>query len=197
MVIPPAFGLKGVGFETYTGDGPVSYWNNYVAVTQMGGHGSFSDPRLGINIVQTPDLVTPKLPALVAVPAQPRRRRRLRPAASTRRRHGAARASSAGRAGARSATRRRPTPTCSDTDVDAVRCCTSHRRPAWTRCMRAAAATGLYRATPLRALATHAPYFHDGSAPDLDAVVDHYMRVLGLSLSDRQKADLVEFLKSL
>jgi hypothetical protein len=65
VVIPPAFGLQGVGFETYTADGPISYWNNYVAVTQMGGHGSFSDPRLGINIVQEPDLVTPKLPALL------------------------------------------------------------------------------------------------------------------------------------
>ena len=43
-------------------------------------------------------------------------------------------------------------------------------------------ATGLYRTTPLRALATHPPYFHDGSAPDLRAVVEHYNRVLGLSL---------------
>jgi hypothetical protein len=50
--------------ETYTAEGPVSYWNGYVAVTQMHGQGSFSDARLGINVVQTPDLVTPKLPAL-------------------------------------------------------------------------------------------------------------------------------------
>ncbi len=61
VLIPPAFGLRGVGFETYTGDGPISYWNNYVAVLEMGGHGSFSDPRLGISIVQEPDQVTPKL----------------------------------------------------------------------------------------------------------------------------------------
>src|SRR5215218_7736996 len=65
VLIPPAYGLKGVGFETYTGDGPISYWNNYVAVVEMGGHGSFSDPRLGISITQEPDLVTPKLPALL------------------------------------------------------------------------------------------------------------------------------------
>ena len=32
----------------------------------MGGHGNFSDPRLGIIIRQTPDLVTPKLPELLA-----------------------------------------------------------------------------------------------------------------------------------
>ena len=48
MVIPPVFGLQGVGFETFNGDGPISYWNRYVAVTQMGGHGSFSDPRIGV-----------------------------------------------------------------------------------------------------------------------------------------------------
>ena len=58
-------------------------------------------------------------------------------------------------------------------------------------------ATGKYRATPLRGLWQHPPYFHDGSAPDLPAVVNHYDQQLGLGLSDEQKADLVEFLKSL
>ena len=28
VVIPPAYGLKGVGFETYTADGPIWYWNS-------------------------------------------------------------------------------------------------------------------------------------------------------------------------
>ena len=32
IVIPPIYGLKGVGFETFTGDGPISYWNSYVGV---------------------------------------------------------------------------------------------------------------------------------------------------------------------
>ncbi|HEY1140332.1 MAG TPA: hypothetical protein VGE88_09025, partial [Lysobacter sp.] len=64
LVLPPAYGLLGIRNETYTGDGPVSYWNAYVAVTQMGGHGNFRDSRLGINIQQSPDLVTSKLPAL-------------------------------------------------------------------------------------------------------------------------------------
>src|SRR4029078_6657150 len=58
-------------------------------------------------------------------------------------------------------------------------------------------ATGKYRTTPLRALWQHAPYFHDGSAATLDAVVDHYDRLFGLRLSTRQKFDLVEYLKSL
>jgi len=58
-------------------------------------------------------------------------------------------------------------------------------------------ATGKYRTTPLRALWQHSPYFHDGSAPDLAAVVDHYDQQFNLNLTDDQKADLVEFLKSL
>ena len=58
-------------------------------------------------------------------------------------------------------------------------------------------ATGQYRATPLRGAWQHPPYFHDGSAADLPAVVDHYDDVMRLNLSARQKADLVEFLKSL
>jgi cytochrome c peroxidase len=58
-------------------------------------------------------------------------------------------------------------------------------------------ATGSYRTTPLRALWQHPPYFHDGSAADLQAVVNHYDALFTLRLSDRQKADLVEFLKTL
>src|SRR6266566_4984304 len=50
VVIPPALGLRNVALETYTAEGPVSYWHNYVAVTQMDGHGSFSAPALGVDI---------------------------------------------------------------------------------------------------------------------------------------------------
>ena len=55
LVIPPAYGLAQVTNETYTAEGPISYWNAYVAVTQMHGHGNFSDPRLGIDIEQPCD----------------------------------------------------------------------------------------------------------------------------------------------
>ena len=65
VVIPSIYGLKGVGFETYTADGPISYWNSYVGVSQMGGQGTFNDPRIKVFINQTPDLVTPKLAALL------------------------------------------------------------------------------------------------------------------------------------
>src|SRR5687767_4860866 len=66
LILPPAHGLANVVNETYTAEGPISYWNAYVAVTQMHGHGNFSDPRLGVNIVQEPDMVTPKRAALRA-----------------------------------------------------------------------------------------------------------------------------------
>jgi cytochrome c peroxidase len=57
--------------------------------------------------------------------------------------------------------------------------------------------TKRYRTTPLRGLASHAPYFHDGSAGSLGDVVDHYDSTLRLGLNPGQKQDLVEFLKSL
>lgn len=54
------YGLDGVPLATYTGDGTISYWNGYVAVTQMGGQGTFVDPRIGVDVIHEPDLVTPK-----------------------------------------------------------------------------------------------------------------------------------------
>jgi cytochrome c peroxidase len=54
-----------------------------------------------------------------------------------------------------------------------------------------------YRTTPLRGLWQHAPYFHDGSAKTLEDVVEHYAKVRSLQLTDGQKRDLVEYLKSL
>jgi hypothetical protein len=75
LVLPPAYGLAQVKNETYTAEGPISYWNAYVAVTQMGGQGTFSDARLGIDVKHSPDMVTSKLPALRAyqhsLPAPP------------------------------------------------------------------------------------------------------------------------------
>ena len=111
IVIPPIYGLKGVGFETYTGDGPISYWNSYVGVGQMGGQGSFSDPRISLTITQTPDLVTPKLRALLEYQLSLRTPIR-RQAASTISRRAAANGSSAAKRGARRAIVVRTSPTC-------------------------------------------------------------------------------------
>ncbi len=56
--------------ETYTAEGPISYWNAYVAVTQMHGQGNFSDPRLGINITHSPDHGRPQAPGIACLSAQ-------------------------------------------------------------------------------------------------------------------------------
>jgi len=79
QVIPPAYGLKGMHRITSTGDGEdLAYWNRYVAVTQMSGHGRFSDARTGVNaVVGGDDRVSGKLGALqayqlaIAAPAPP------------------------------------------------------------------------------------------------------------------------------
>ena len=66
VILPPAFGLRHVKREIYTGDDDVSYWNAYVAITQMHGHGFFADPRIGVVRNNPPDLVSDKLDALRA-----------------------------------------------------------------------------------------------------------------------------------
>jgi mono/diheme cytochrome c family protein len=196
VVIPAAFGLQGVGFETYTGDGPISYWNNYVGVTQMGGQGSFSDTRIGVNVTQSPDRVTPKLPALLAYQlsllAPPPPAGSFNQAAATR-----------GQA----------------VFNGAARCGTCHIPPTYTDVLSGPdptvpflhaaseigadvdyadrSATGMYRTTPLRGAWQHPPYFHDGRAANFLAVVNYYNSFFSLGLTPAQKRDLVEFLKSL
>jgi cytochrome c peroxidase len=56
-----------------------------------------------------------------------------------------------------------------------------------------------YRTTPLRGLfARMTPgFYHDGRFADLKAVITHYEGVLRFELSDTERADLIEFLKSL
>jgi mono/diheme cytochrome c family protein len=196
VVIPPAFGLSGVGFETFTGDGPISYWNNYVGVTQMGGHGSFSDPRIGVNVDQQPDRVTAKLAALLAyqlsLTAPP-------PPAGSFDAAAAVRGQALFNGGARCSTCHIP-PTYTDvlSGPDAsVPFLHSAAETGVDPEYATRSATQLYRTTPLRALWQHPPYFHDGSAPDLPAVVAHYNKELRLRLNANERADLVEFLKSL
>ena len=188
LVIPPAYGLAAVKNETYTSEGPISYWNSYVAVTQMHGRGTFVDPRLNIRIVQVPDLVTPKLSALRAyqhsIGAPPA------PAGSFD-----AVAAERGRSVFNaSCVRCHAGVTLTDNNSGVLHS-PSEVGQDGRYAMRTA--TKAYRTTPLRALWQHAPYFHDGSAKTLGDVVDHYNRVRALSLSESQKRDLVEYLKSL
>ncbi|WP_332677079.1 cytochrome c [Brevundimonas sp.] len=188
LVLPPAYGLAHVRNETYTAEGPLSYWNAYVAITQMGGQGDFHDDALGIHVDHDPDRVTAKLPALhayqhsLATPSPPAGS--YDPAMADQ-----------GRA------------------VFARHCMGCHTGVNGTDnnggVLHAPAETGMdgayaartknkaYRTTPLRGLWQHPPYFHDGSAATLADVVAHYDRVRGLGLADAQRRDLVEFLKTL
>jgi mono/diheme cytochrome c family protein len=192
-VIPPAYGLAGVNSVTFTGDGDrPAYWNRYVAVTQMHGHGSFSEPRLGINVNNTngtADLVEAKLPALEAYqlslgPPPP-------PAGSFDA-AAAARGRSVFEGQAQCAT-------CHTgeafTDANTLLHEPSEVPTDPTHAQRSA--TKMYRTTPLRGIWQHPPYFHDGSAATLADVVERYDVAKGLGLTAQQKADLVEYLKSL
>jgi cytochrome c peroxidase len=58
-------------------------------------------------------------------------------------------------------------------------------------------ATKKYRTAPLHGIWQHPPYFHNGVAATLEAVVELYDSKKGLGLSTQQKADLVQYLKSL
>lgn len=187
VLIPPAYGLAGVPAETYTGDGPVSYWNAYVATLEMGGKGTFIDSRIGVSVTADPDLVTPRLPALLDYqlslikPAPPAGT--FDAAAAARGQvvfNGAGRCASCHQGALYTEAALHP---ASDTGVDPFYATRS--------------ATRLYRTTPLRALWQHPGYFHDGSAATLDDVVNRYDSTLSLALSPAQKSDLVQFLLSL
>jgi mono/diheme cytochrome c family protein len=188
-VIPPAYGLHQVELETFTGEGPVSYWNAYVAVTQMHGHGNFDDPRLGIHIEQSPDMVTSKLPALReyqhSLPAPP-------PPAGSFDEAAAARGKALFTGQAR----------CSECHngvalTDAGKRLHAPSEVGTDPTLAQRATTGLYRTTPLHGVWQHPPYFHDGSAATLDDVVKHYDDHFRLGLTPDQQRDLVEYLKSL
>jgi mono/diheme cytochrome c family protein len=203
-LIPPAFGLAGVNLHTWTGWGSVPYWNAFVANLEMHGQGTFFDPRLNDaekfpiaaangfgNISNEVDLITPKLPALhfyqLSIPA--------------------------------------PEPPEGSFDEDAAErgdelfegkagCATCHVPPLYTEpgwnmhpgediCIDNFQANRspdeAYRTSPLKGLWTHTKggFFHDGRFATLREVVDHYDQCFSLGLTDQERNDLVEYLKSL
>ena len=203
-LIPPAFGLVGVNLHTWTGWGSVTHWNAFVANLEMHGQGTFYDPRLNDaakfpiaaangfgNVRNTPDLITPKLPALhfyqLAIPAPAPPAGSFDPAAAAR---GAA------------------------VFTGQAKCAICHVPPIFTEPgwnMHTPEEIGIddfqakrspderYRTSPLKGLWTHQKggFYHDGRFQTLRDVVEHYNTFLGTNLSDQQKTDLVEYLKSL
>ncbi len=205
-LIPPAFGLAGVNLHTWTGWGGVPHWNAFVAVLEMGGQGTFYDPRLqdasrfpvaaanGLDNVRPlpgQDKVTAKLPALhlyqlsLQAPRPPK---------------GSFDEQAAARGEA-----------LFNGKADCARCHVPplYTEPGWN--LHAADEIGIdavqaerspdggYRTSPLRGLWTHTKggFFHDGRFATLAAVVDHYDAHFSLNLSSQEQQDLVEFLKSL
>jgi cytochrome c5 len=203
-LIPPAFGLAGVNLHTWTGWGSVTHWNAFVANLEMHGQGTFYDPRLNDpvkfpiaaragfgNVRSNPDLITAKLPALqfyqLAIPA---------PAAPA--------GSFDAVAAARGAVLFKDQAKCATCHVPPI-----YTEPGWN--MHTPAEIGIddfqakrspderYRTAPLKGLWTHQKggFYHDGRFSTLREVVDHYNSFLGTNLTDQQKSDLVEYLKSL
>ena len=197
QVIPPAYGLAGIHRVTVTGDGDeIAYWNRYVGITQMGGHGTFAEPRTGVSVTNgSDDLISSKLPALqayqisLAAPSPPVGS--FDPAAAQRGKtlfNGAAGcvACHSGPAFTDANTRlHAPDETVSEPEPDGV--------PSYA----SRSATKQYRAAPLRGAWQHPPYFHNGSAPTLEAVVTTYNTRKSLGLSATDIADVAQYLKSL
>lgn len=203
-LLPPAFGLAGVNLHTWTGWGSVTHWNAFVANLEMHGQGTFYDPRLNDpvkfpiaaangfgNVRSNPDLITPKLPALqfyqlaLAAPAAPA-------------------GSFDSAAAARGATVFNGQAKCATCHVPPI-----YTEPGWN--MHTAEEIGIddfqakrspderYRTAPLKGLWTHQKggFYHDGRFATLRDVVEHYNTFFGTGLTDQQKTDLVEYLKSL
>src|SRR6184192_2984698 len=189
--IPAAFGLAGVHLHTYTGWGSVTYWNAYVANTQMQGNGTFFDPRINAargfpigekagfnNVRRTPDLVTPKLAALhyyqLSIPAPKPKSDSYNHEAATR-----GEALFNGKA------------TCARCHVPPL-----FTEPGWS--MHTADEIGIddfqarrspderYRTTPLGGLFVRAKggFYHDGRFATVGDVIDHYDRHFRLGLNE-------------
>jgi len=212
-IIPNAFGLAGVNNHTWTGGwGDVTYWNAYVANTELRGKGNFYDARLSDarkypvsartgswKMRNSPDLITSKLGALqlyqLAIPAPP-------PPAGSFDATAAARGERlfAGKA------------TCSTCHVPPL-----FTEPGWNT--HKASEIGIddfqssrspdnsYRTAPLKGLWTYDKanghgaagpgYYHDGRFKTLADVVAHYDSHFRLRLNAQEQRDLVEYLKSL
>jgi hypothetical protein len=203
-LMPAAFGLAGVNLHTYTGWGSVTHWNAFVANLEMGGRGTFYDPRLADastfpvaarngfwNVRHSPDLVTSNLAALqfyqLAIPAPEPPRGSFNPAAAERGK---------------------------TLFAAKAQCATCHvppifSEPGWN--LHTPAEIGIddfqanrspdkrYRTTPLKGLFTRAKggFYHDGRFATLAHVVNHYDGHFHTGLTVAEKADLVEYLKSL
>ena len=193
--IPPAYGLQDVHSITVTGDGTdVQYWNRYVSVTQMGGHGSFSEPRTGVSVTNgTDDQVSSKLPALQAyqlsIPAPAPPAGSFDMAAANRGKQVFDSTCATCHDG--------PELTDANTRLHPVSDSMGEPEPPGVPSYASRSATKMYRTAPLKGIWQHPPYFHNGTAATLEDVVNTYNDRRSLGLTSDQRADLVQYLKSL
>ena len=204
-LIPPAFGMAGVNLHTWTGGwGTVTYWNAYVANLELQGQGTFFDSRLNDpkkypvaaragfgNKRSTNDMVTAKLAALqfyqLSIPPPT-------PPEGSYDKTAASRGEAIFKGKASCAQCHVPplftepgwnTHKPSEIGIDDFQ---ANRSPDET-----------YRTAPLRGLFAHMKggFYHDGRFATLLDVVNHYNTFKKLNLTEPEKTDLVEFLKSL
>jgi hypothetical protein len=203
-LIPPAFGLAGVNLHTWTGWGSVPHWNAFVANLEMHGKGTFYDPRLDDatrfpiaarerfgHVRADEDLITPALAALhvyqLAIEAPPAPRGSYNTSAAQRGRtlfNGKAR--------------------CAECHVPPL-----FTEPGWNMhtpeeigiddFQANRAPDGRYRTSPLKGLWTHTKggFYHDGRFATLADVIRHYDQLWSLGLSNSERADLEQYLRSL
>ncbi len=217
-LIPNAFGLAGYNEHTWTGSwGSVSYWNAFVANLEMHGVGRFFDPRLNNpakfpiaaangfgdlpHIPPEQDRITKKLPSLhfyqLAIPApSPEAGVDFNVAAAAR-----------GDA----------------LFVGKAKCNDCHVKPLWTEpgwnlhtpaelgidsFQADRSPDGVYKTMNLAGIfvrenavfmnpANRGRYYHDGRFATLLDVVNHYNTRFSLGLTEQEKTDVVEYLKSL
>lgn len=212
-LIPDAFGLAGVNAHTWTGDwGNVTYWNAFVSNLEMhGSPGTFFDPRLDdasrfpvaaanhFGHVSSPpgvDRISPKLGALqfyqLAMPTpKPQAGKDFDAAAADRGR------------------------VLFDTKAQCAACHIPpmFSEPGWNlhtpaeiglddasgRFEADRSPDGKYRTTPLagRLFKRTRGYFHDGRFATLMDVVNHFDSFQKLGLTDAEKQDLVQYLRSI
>ncbi|HTL55951.1 MAG TPA: hypothetical protein VL361_09745 [Candidatus Limnocylindrales bacterium] len=217
-LIPNAFGLAGFNLHTWTGGwGTVTYWNALVAVLELHGVGTFFDERMddtnkfpiaatmrfGHTSVDNPDddQVTPKLPALhfyqLSIPApKPTPGVDFDETASAR---------------------------GDELFSGKANCNSCHREPMWTEpgwnehtpaemkidsFQAVRSPDGNYKTMNLAGLFVRerglfmnsqnkGRFYHDGRFQTLLDVVNSYNSRFTLGLTDQEKSDLVEYLKSL
>lgn len=203
-LIPPLFGLEGVGLVTWNGWSGIGSWVPLVITLEMKGQGVFTDRRLadatqfpiaaanGFDRVRnSPDLTTPNLAPLMAY---------IQGIEPPRPPEGSFDEVAAVRGEALFTGKAR----CSNCHVPPL-----FTLPGWN--IVPASVIGIdafqadrspnhgYRPPPLRGVFTRSKggFFHDGRFPTVAAVVNHFNTQFNLALTDAEKSDLTEFVKSL